>query len=87
MAELIPPKRGEFLTPNGLPTIRFMNYLEQLARQGNETTTIIETITGATELPVISAAENRILIGDPLTCDETGFTVDTDKLSVDMDES
>lgn len=30
---------------------------------------------------------NRIGSGDFLTSDETGFTVDSDKLSVDMDEA
>lgn len=35
----------------------------------------------------LSDLENRIGSGDPLTSDDTGFTVDTDKLSVDQDEA
>lgn len=36
MAELIPPRRDEFLTQNGIPTIRFAEYLEGLARDVND---------------------------------------------------
>jgi len=39
MAEIIAPRRGQFLTENGLPTQRFVEYLEALATQTNDTTT------------------------------------------------
>ena len=35
MAELIPPRRDESLTQDGVPTIRFSEYLEGLARDIN----------------------------------------------------
>lgn len=35
MAELIPPRRDESLTQDGVPTIRFSEYLEGLARDVN----------------------------------------------------
>ena len=38
MAELIPPRRDETLTGDGIPTLRFSEYLELLARQLNTNT-------------------------------------------------
>ncbi len=38
MAELIPPRRDEFLTASGVPTLRFSEYLEGLARDVNSNT-------------------------------------------------
>lgn len=38
MAELIPPRRDETLTGDGIPTLRFSEYLEGLARNVNATT-------------------------------------------------
>lgn len=38
-------------------------------------------------LAQLTALEQRIGSGDALTSDETGFTVDSDRLSVDMDEA
>lgn len=35
VAELIPPRRDESLTDDGVPTIRFAEYLERLARDVN----------------------------------------------------
>ena len=35
MAELIPPRRDETLTGDGIPTLRFSEYLEGLANQTN----------------------------------------------------
>lgn len=87
MAEIIPPRRDEVITPEGIPTLRFSEYLESLTDQSNTTiTNLISTIDNSA-LALIFALENRIGSGDFLTSDETGFTVDTDKLSVDMDEA
>ena len=41
MAELIPPRRGEFLTKDGQPTQRFIEWIESLTRSNNEVTTEI----------------------------------------------
>ena len=38
MAELIPPRRNEFLTKEGVPTQRFAEYLERVASASNENT-------------------------------------------------
>lgn len=38
-------------------------------------------------LALINDIRDQIGSGDALTSDETGFTVDSDKLSVDMDEA
>lgn len=87
MADVIPPRRDEQLTQDGIPTLRFAEYLEEIAQNNNTVTTIVSSTTLSTALAQIFALENRIGSGDALTSDETGFTVDTDKLSVDMDEA
>ena len=87
MAELIPPRRDEFLAQDGRPTQRFAEYLELIARQTNDNTGGIVTVSDNSNLTQIFALENRIGSGDFLLSDETGFTVDTIKLSVDMDEA
>lgn len=38
MATITPPKRGEFLTSKGEPTLRFITWIESLTQQSNETT-------------------------------------------------
>lgn len=87
MADVIPPRRDEQLTSDGIPTLRFSEYLEEIAQNNNTVTTIVSSTTQTAALALIFALENRIGSGDALTSDETGFTVDTDKLSVDMDEA
>jgi hypothetical protein len=48
---LIPPKRGEFFTPNGIPTQRFITWIESLTTLTNttvsETSETSELISGA----------------------------------------
>ncbi len=88
MADLIPPTRSDSLiNQDGTPTIRTAEYLESLANQGNSTTNTVISLVDNTALALLFALENRIGSGDFLTSDETGFTVDTDRLSVDMDEA
>jgi hypothetical protein len=41
MTDIIPPRRGEFLTANGEPTQRFITWIESLTLQGNTNTTEI----------------------------------------------
>jgi len=52
MAEkLIPPRRNEpVISPNGMPTTRFAEYIERVARVQNDTTEAIESgdIAGST---------------------------------------
>lgn len=87
MADLIPPRRNEFLTRDGVPTTRFAEYLEAVASRTNENTANTPSTLIETALALIFALENRLGSGDFLTSDETGFTVDSDKLTVDMDEA
>ena len=53
MAELIPPRRGEFLTANGEPTQRFIAWIESLTTDVNETVGEVseasELISGSSE--------------------------------------
>jgi len=88
VAEIIPPRRGEFLTPSGVATNRFSEYLERLTEQSNVTTSLS---VGNSDNSVLRAKllslQQQIGSGDPLTWDETGFTWDTDKHSFDQDEA
>lgn len=86
MADVIPPRRDEALSADGVPTLRFSEYLEGLTRQTNDNTSSLTPLTDTTALSFVFI-ENRIGSGDALTSDETGFTVDSDKLTVDMDEA
>lgn len=87
MADLIPPRRNEFLTKDGLPTTRFAEYLESLAGRTNENTANTPTTLIETALALIFALENRLGSGDFLTWDEEGFSWDNDDFTFDMDEA
>jgi hypothetical protein len=90
MADIIPPRRDQFLTVDGVPTQRFIEYLEQLTNNTNESTEFISasvSTDGPANRAKIFALENRLGSGDFLTSDETGFTVDATNLTVDMDEA
>lgn len=87
MAEVIPPRRDEHLTIDGIPTLRTSEFFEELTQNSNTTATVVSSTTLSSALALIFALENRIGSGDALTSDETGFTVDLDTLSVDMDEA
>ena len=87
MADLIPPRRGEFLTKLGVPTTRFAEYLERLTGQLNTNTGIVESAAPSTARVQVAALENRLGSGDALTSDETGFTADLTILTVDMTEA
>lgn len=88
MAELIPPRRNEFLTKDGVPTQRFAEYLEALTSNTNSSTAAVSVnADGSAARAQLLALQEQVGSGDFLTSDETGFTVDTDKLTVDMDEA
>ena len=84
---LIPPRRGQFLTADGLPTTRFAEYLEELGRETNTAATIISAIESSSVMALVNDLAKRVGSGQSLTSDETGFTVDSDLLSVDMTEA
>ncbi len=87
MADLIPPRRGEFLTKEGVPTTRFAEYLERLTSQANTSAAVAEAAVPSTARVQVAALENRLGSGDALTSDETGFTADLTTLTVDMTEA
>ena len=87
MAEVIPPRRDEQLTIDGIPTLRTSEFFEELTQNSNVTTTVVSSTTLSSALALIFSLENRIGSGDALTSDETGFTVDSTKLTVDQTEA
>ena len=84
---LIPPRRDQFLTADGLPTTRFSEYLEGLGRESNTASTIISAIESSSVMALVNDLSQRVGSGQFLTSDETGFTVDSGLLSVDMVEA
>lgn len=61
MAELIPPRRDEFLSVDGVPTLRFSEYLEGLAGSVNSVVTEVSLSDSfATELSIQNALISRL---------------------------
>jgi len=87
VADIIPPRRDEQLTTGGIPTLRTSEFFEELTNNSNVTLTTVSSTTQTAALALIFALENRIGSGDALTSDETGFTVDSTKLTVDQTEA
>ncbi len=88
VADIIPPRRGEFLTPDGMATNRFNEYLERMASQSNETASMaIENSGNSAIRAKLLSLQQQVGSGNPLTWDETGFTWDADKHSFDQDEA
>ena len=87
MVDIIPPRRGEELTPDGKPTVRFSEYLERLTSVTNDTTSEVNSLALENVLSLVNALDNRLGSVDFLTYDETGFTVNSDRLSAEWDES
>lgn len=90
MTTIIAPRRDQFLTVDGVPTQRFIEYLEQLTKSSNENTTEVAAVVvsdGPSNRANLFALENRLGSGDFLTWDEEGFTWDSDKFTFDMDEA
>lgn len=83
-----PPLRGESpFDEFGRFTIRYYEYFEQTADSVNSSAEVAAQTSNKSALSRIFALENRLGSGDALTCDETGFTIDSDRLSIDMDEA
>lgn len=47
MVDIVPPRRGEFFTPAGVPTPRFIQWIESLTTQSNE---IVNEVSETSEL-------------------------------------
>ena len=88
MAEIIPPRRGEFLTAEGVATTRFNEYLERMASRSNETASLsIENSGNAAIRAKLLSLQQQVGSGNPLTWDETGFTWDSTRHSFDQTEA
>jgi hypothetical protein len=88
MAELIPPRRSEFLTREGVPTQRFAEYLESLTGKTNNTVDSIGANTnGSSVRAQLLTLQEQVGSGDFLTWDDDGFTWDSDHFTFDQDES
>ena len=88
MVDVTAPLRTEPLFDQfGNPTIRFAEFLEQLSIEVNEISTATESSFNLILGGKLAALQAQIGSGDALTSDDTGFTVDTDLLSVDMTEA
>ncbi len=88
MADIIPPRRGEFFTPGGIPTQRFMEYLEALTKQTNSTSAVASSVADNSAIRAqLKALQQQVGSGNPLTWDETGFTWDSTKHSFDQTEA
>jgi hypothetical protein len=88
MSNLIPPRRGEFVTKSGDPTLRFTNWMESLTTQSNVATVITNTISNSASVRAqLFALQEQVGSGDFLTWDDEGFTWDSDKFTFDMDEA
>ena len=88
MADLIPPRRGEFLTKDGRPTQRFIEYLEALTRQSNSASSATINVSNNSAIRAqLKTLQQQVGSGNPLTWDETGFTWDSTKHSFDQAEA
>lgn len=94
MADL--PRRGEPLIElrkdalggqKLIATDTFQRYLEELDTAQSEVITIETAALFSNSFARLITLEQRIGSGNPLTSDETGFSVDSTTLTVDMTEA
>jgi len=84
VADIFPPRRDEpLINEFGLPTLRFAEYLEGVSAVASSD----QSSGSESTVPLSYQLSQQIGTGDPLTSDETGFTVDSTLLSVDMTEA
>jgi hypothetical protein len=81
----VAPRRDEpIVDASGKITQRFAQFLEGINRLvTDDSTAVPDEINNSVSFTL----QTQIGSGDPLTSDETGFTVDSTALSVDMTES
>ena len=61
MANLIPPRRGEFLTSDGQPTQRFISWIESITTDSNSTTEIVtEVVQDESDSSELSATVQQL---------------------------
>lgn len=85
----VPPTRSEnIINDNGTPTIKFAEFLEKVGETSDSSDSFISSSSKNVNIfSVLFSLQDRIGSGDALTSDETGFTVDSINLTVDMDEA
>jgi hypothetical protein len=88
MSNLIPPKRGEFFSNKGQPTLRTETWIEGITTDTNASTIVTNTISNSSSVRAqLFALQEQVGSGDFLTWDDEGFTWDSDKFTFDMDEA
>jgi len=65
----------------------YMARLRDVIKLADQSNTIENTIVDNSQNAMLFELNARVGSGDPLTSDETGFTVDSSNLSVDMIEA
>jgi len=84
----IPPRRGEVLTREGEPSLRFITWIESLTDQSNKTANDVSEVSeDSSTRAQLSELNLKVGSGDQLTWDETGFTWDSTKHSFDQTEA
>lgn len=88
MATVVPPRRGEFITETGVPTIRFMEYLETITDSANTATADIVTINntiGPAARAVYVVSSNHTTTGAELVVCQAALTVTLNPSPVDKE--
>ena len=78
MATVVPPRRGEFITETGVPTIRFMEYLESITEATNTATgdiTIINNEIAPAVRTVYVVSSDHITAGPEIVLCQAALTV------------
>lgn len=78
MATVVPPRRGEFITETGIPTIRFMEYLETITDATNTATgdiTLINSEIAPSSRTIYVVSSNHITTGAELVVCQAALTV------------
>lgn len=75
--------------PQAFPTRQFQEFLDDLGDVADDTTlNVVEPPrVDSLSIALVAKLQKQIGSGNFLTSDETGFTVDSDRLSADMDEA
>lgn len=85
--KLIPPRRQEFWTPQGLPTQRFIKFIEGITGVSNDNSAAVDAQITQNLSSALFTLQEQVGSGDFLTTDTDSFTTDDDRFSTDMDEA
>jgi hypothetical protein len=84
---IIPPRRGELLTPDGRGTVRLHEFLERITGTTNDSSAAVDAQIIQNLSAAVFALQVQIGSGNFLTSDSDSFTVDSDILFVDQTEA